>query len=47
MNDFVICNEPGTLDCLFLNIIWALILRPLEGFFAFFGLEFTWELYRP
>lgn len=41
------CNNPGTFDCLLLGIIWAVILNPLARFFALFGLEFEWSLYRP
>lgn len=40
------CNQPGTVDCLFMGIIYFMLLMPLELLFRAFGLTFEWSLTR-
>lgn len=43
MNDYV-CDNPGSLECVLLGILYDLVLGPLGALLALFGYEFYWEI---
>jgi len=38
------CNNPGTIECFLLSILYALVLGPLEMLLQALGYDFSWSI---